>query len=105
MAGLMRRLGSLAADQRPRAGQVINEVKEAISGRIDERRAEFEKAERRRRLAEEKLDITLPGRPLPRGGCIRSRRPFATSSPSCATSASTRCGAPISRTSFTTSRP
>lgn len=67
MAGLMRRLGSLAADQRPRAGQVINEVKEAISGRIDERRAEFEKAERRRRLAGEKLDITLPGRPLPRG--------------------------------------
>lgn len=67
MAGLMRRLGSLTPDQRPQAGQVINEVKEAIGGRIDERRAEFDKAERQRRLAGEKLDITLPGRPLPRG--------------------------------------
>ncbi|MCE5230302.1 phenylalanine--tRNA ligase subunit alpha [bacterium] len=67
MAGLMRRLGSLTPDQRPQAGQVINEVKEAISGRIDRRRAEFEKAERSRRLVGEKLDITLPGRPHPRG--------------------------------------
>ena len=67
LSGLLRQMGSLPAEERPRVGQVVNEVKESIARLVDERREALEGAERTRRLSEETIDITLPGRARPRG--------------------------------------
>ena len=65
--GLMKQMGQLGPEERPRAGKAVNDVKDALQAAIDTRRATFDAAERTRRLTEERLDVTLPGRPQPHG--------------------------------------
>ncbi len=64
----LKKLGSLPADQRPRAGQVINGAKQALQQAIDARRVELEAAALAARLAAERIDVTLPGRGVRSGG-------------------------------------
>jgi phenylalanyl-tRNA synthetase alpha chain len=56
---IMRALGSLSAEEKPRVGTVSNRVKTAITERLDQRAAEFEA---KRAGAAPGLDLTLPGR-------------------------------------------
>ncbi|GGA38162.1 phenylalanine--tRNA ligase subunit alpha [Paenibacillus physcomitrellae] len=65
---ILRGMGSLSAEERPVIGQVANEVRGAIEAVIEEKQQKFEQQETERRLAAEKLDVTLPGRPLKQGG-------------------------------------
>ncbi|WP_138494115.1 phenylalanine--tRNA ligase subunit alpha [Paenibacillus pinistramenti] len=65
---ILRGMGSLSAEERPVIGQVGNEVRGAIEAVIEEKQQKFEQLETERRLAAEKLDVTLPGRPLKQGG-------------------------------------
>ena len=44
LTGILRRLGELSAEERPRIGAEANRVKEALSQRLDERRAAAEEA-------------------------------------------------------------
>ena len=55
-------LGALEIEERRRVGQVANEVRSALQGRMAERRAAAEAGEAARRTAAERLDVTLPGR-------------------------------------------
>jgi phenylalanyl-tRNA synthetase alpha chain len=64
---LVKGLGSLPVEERPRAGQAFNEVKRALEAAIAERRAELEAAALEARLARERLDVTLPPRERPEG--------------------------------------
>jgi phenylalanyl-tRNA synthetase alpha chain len=64
----LKKLGSLPADQRPRAGQVINGAKQSLQQAIDARRVELEAAALEERLAAERVDVTLPGRGVRSGG-------------------------------------
>jgi phenylalanyl-tRNA synthetase alpha chain len=64
----LKKLGSLSADQRPRAGQVINGAKQSLQQAIDARRVELEAAALEARLAAERVDVTLPGRGVRSGG-------------------------------------
>jgi phenylalanyl-tRNA synthetase alpha chain len=48
-------------------GMALNAVRERLEQAFDLRRAELERAERERELAEESLDVTLPGRDYARG--------------------------------------
>ncbi len=64
----LKQLGALAPEERPRVGQLVNEAKEALSAAIAARRAALEAAQNAARLAKETVDVTLPGRGLPRGG-------------------------------------
>jgi phenylalanyl-tRNA synthetase alpha chain len=50
---------------RPAVGQVLNEVRQAIASAVDERRAALVAARDAR--GAEGVDVTLPGRPVPRG--------------------------------------
>lgn len=59
---LMQHLRNAAPEQRPQLGQQINELKEEISHLCEQMLHTFSQAELARRLAEEKSDITLPGR-------------------------------------------
>ncbi len=67
LAGLMRQTGRLPAEQRPEVGKVANQIKEAINEALSTQRGRFESEERDRRLGEETIDVTLPGRPFARG--------------------------------------
>jgi phenylalanyl-tRNA synthetase alpha chain len=49
------------------SGMALNAVREAIEAAVAEREAELEGADLERRLAEESVDVTLPGLGVPRG--------------------------------------
>lgn len=65
---ILRGMGSLSAEERPVIGQVANEVRAAIEEVIATKQQKFEQEETEKRLAAEKLDVTLPGRKLKQGG-------------------------------------
>jgi phenylalanyl-tRNA synthetase alpha chain len=59
---LLKSLGRLPAGERPRAGSLINEAKQAIEAALERRRDALRAAQVQARLAQEALDVTLPGR-------------------------------------------
>ncbi|MFC3121623.1 phenylalanine--tRNA ligase subunit alpha [Agaribacter flavus] len=63
----MKGLGALSAEERPKAGQAINAVKQAVQGLINDKLATLKTAELNAKLAEEAVDISLPGRRLDAG--------------------------------------
>ncbi|PKM14809.1 MAG: phenylalanine--tRNA ligase subunit alpha [Gammaproteobacteria bacterium HGW-Gammaproteobacteria-2] len=62
ITGLLKQLGSMAADQRKAAGEAVNRAKDEIGTRIAARREQLEQAALAARLASERLDVTMPGR-------------------------------------------
>jgi phenylalanyl-tRNA synthetase alpha chain len=64
----LKSLGALAPDERKARGAEVNRAKEEIANAIAARKAKLEQAELDRRLASERIDITLPGRRAERGG-------------------------------------
>ena len=68
LTATLRSIGELPADQRGPVGKAANEVRVALEEVLAERTAELEASELDRRLAEDRVDITLPGDPpLPTG--------------------------------------
>lgn len=61
---LLRGMGELTPEERPQVGRVANEVKERIERALAERKAALAEVERAARLAQETIDITLPGTPI-----------------------------------------
>jgi len=64
----LKAVGQLAVDQRPQAGARINQAKDEIEGLLQARREAIQHASLDARLAEEALDVSLPGRGRGRGG-------------------------------------
>ena len=62
ISALLKSLGGLSADERPKAGALINEAKQRVQAAIDERRQTLEEAALNQQLSAETLDVTLPGR-------------------------------------------
>jgi len=58
----LKALGKLPADERPAAGQKINEAKVVIQGAIDARREQLDRESLDAELARGTIDVTLPGR-------------------------------------------
>jgi len=67
LTAVLRGIGALPAEDRPRVGAIANEVREAVEEAIAERRARLAAIALEVRLAAERVDVTLPGRPLRRG--------------------------------------
>lgn len=61
---VLRGMGSLSAEERPIIGQLANDVRAAIADKLEEKVASLEELEVEKKLANEKLDVTLPGRPV-----------------------------------------
>jgi len=59
---LMKSLGQLAADERPKVGAEINAVKQLLNEQIGERKEILQQAAIAAQLAAESVDVTLPGR-------------------------------------------
>ena len=64
---LMKTLGTMPADQRKARGAALNAVKDEVAALIEARGAGLAEAELDARLARERIDVTLPPRPLPAG--------------------------------------
>jgi phenylalanyl-tRNA synthetase alpha chain len=64
---VLKGMGKLSAEERPKMGALANEVRDAISGQIEEKQKELEEAAVQKQLAAEQIDVTLPGRPVKTG--------------------------------------
>jgi phenylalanyl-tRNA synthetase alpha chain len=58
---LLRTMGTLPAEERPQMGQMVNDTSRRLEALLDHRIASLASGEKERRLAEEALDITMPG--------------------------------------------
>jgi len=65
---LLKGLGKLPAEERPTAGNRINEVKQAVENALVARRAALRTQDMDAQLRQEALDVTLPGRGMRYGG-------------------------------------
>jgi len=68
ITALLKGLGKLSADERPKAGALINVVKQELQELIGARKAALESAAVDARLAAETIDVSLPGRGQSTGG-------------------------------------
>ena len=68
LTALLKTLGKLAPEERKAAGAGINVAKERLETALEARRAALAEAKMEARLAEEALDVTLPGRGRTPGG-------------------------------------
>lgn len=68
ITGLLKSLGKLSAEERPAAGAKINTAKEEVLAAVSVKKQSIESAEMAKRLAEESIDVTLPGRASDVGG-------------------------------------
>jgi phenylalanyl-tRNA synthetase alpha chain len=64
----LKGLGKLSADERPAAGQRINDAKASIQASLEMHRIRLEQAALEKDLAKGTLDVTLPGRGQETGG-------------------------------------
>ena len=64
----LKQLGKLPADQRKSQGELVNRAKEQLQAAIAARKLTLEDAAFGKRLAEERVDISLPGRNADLGG-------------------------------------
>jgi phenylalanyl-tRNA synthetase alpha chain len=68
ITGLLKGLGKLSAEERPKAGAAINVVKQELQDLIGARKTEMEAASVAEKLASERIDVTLAGRASGAGG-------------------------------------
>ncbi len=63
ISGLMREVGKLPAEERPRFGQSVNEAKETVRALIYKRAEQLKGGELSAKFEQERIDVTLPARP------------------------------------------
>ncbi len=64
----LKALGGMSPEERKSAGQAINQIKQKIQSLIQSRKDELENAVIEAKLADERIDVTLPGRGQQSGG-------------------------------------
>ncbi len=67
LTGILRGIGGLPADDRPKIGAIANTVREAVEAALADRGTVLREQALEQRLAAEAVDITTPGRPVRRG--------------------------------------
>jgi phenylalanyl-tRNA synthetase alpha chain len=67
LTAILRGLGSLSSELRPHMGQVVNEIRSQLETALIDKSSELKAVELAARLAQEKIDVTLPGVKAPRG--------------------------------------
>ncbi len=67
LTAVLRGIGALPAEDRPKVGAVANVVRQAIDAALAERGTALRGSELATRLGTEAVDVTTPGRPIRRG--------------------------------------
>jgi len=61
LTAVLRGMGALSPEERPRIGRIANQVRSVIEEKLNEKTAALKDVAKRKKLAAESLDITLPG--------------------------------------------
>ena len=64
---VLRTMGTLAEEERPVIGSLVNEVRGKIENLISRKEEEFKKIELNKKIENERIDITLPSKKMVRG--------------------------------------
>ena len=64
---ILKSLGSLSPEERPNVGALVNTTKVKLEQTFEEKRAKLLQADQEKKIATEKIDITVPGRGIKRG--------------------------------------
>lgn len=64
LTGILKGVGQLPPEERPKIGKVSNEIKESITGSLDEKIRTLEEKKLKDEILAESIDITLPGKPV-----------------------------------------
>ncbi len=67
LTAVLRGMGAMDATERPRIGQLVNDLRQEFEAALNERMALLKDAALTKRLEAERIDVTLPGRILERG--------------------------------------
>ncbi len=67
LTAVLKRMGSLTAEERPAMGQLANEVRSALEEALEARSKKLEAQALEARLKAETLDVTIPGTPVALG--------------------------------------
>ena len=67
LTAILRGMGALSAEERPRIGQLVNVARDAIEATLDTRKRVLEVAAQNAALASENIDVTLPAPAIPFG--------------------------------------
>lgn len=62
LTAVLRGMGALSADERPIIGQLANDVRSFIEGKLEETQRKLQEREQEQKLLEETIDITIPGK-------------------------------------------
>jgi phenylalanyl-tRNA synthetase alpha chain len=68
LTALLKGLGKLSKEERPKMGEAINQAKVSVQTLLTDRKNHLETIELEKRLLEEKIDVSLPGRNVEMGG-------------------------------------
>jgi phenylalanyl-tRNA synthetase alpha chain len=68
ITGILKSLGGLSNEERPKAGALINDVKQELQELLNQAKDTLQSAAINEKLAAEKIDVTLPGRGRVSGG-------------------------------------
>jgi phenylalanyl-tRNA synthetase alpha chain len=67
LTAVLRGIGGLPAEDRPKVGAIANTVRQAVEAALAERGTALRGSELETRLRDEAVDVTTPGRPIRRG--------------------------------------
>jgi phenylalanyl-tRNA synthetase alpha chain len=67
LSQILKGMGKLSADERPRIGALANTVKDALQDDLDRKRTTLQEAQIQAQLEAETLDVTMPGIYRPQG--------------------------------------
>lgn len=67
LTAILKQMGGLSAEERPAIGQLANQVRQGIEGAIASKKEALGRDARDKKLLEETLDVTMPGKRRPQG--------------------------------------
>ena len=65
LTALLRGMGSVSPEERPKIGQLVNEVRETIESAIEEKKTELASKALEMKLKAQTIDVTVPGKEIP----------------------------------------
>lgn len=67
LTSILKQMGTLSPEERPKMGQLSNDVRNFLLNNINLKLEEIQKLELSKKLQNEKIDVTLPGKPYSLG--------------------------------------
>lgn len=68
LTDLMKMMKDIPKEEKPEMGKLVNEARDFISGKMEEKFTEIKDKEKKERIGNETIDISLPGKKVQKGG-------------------------------------